>query len=971
MNIEISYIHREENEWSVTRAIAAIIHAGLEEKINFKVRLNPDAKGGYGHNGTGTLTVPDYKVGRDFITQVIENPIKTKWSRKLFFKKVPQPPPKHLIQTLARTNFVDPDQEERHAKIMLETGDTVRLEKVQFGTLQYHPPYPGRSFSIEWGRSYAPVGFAELSFEYNHKLIRITIREDFETHRDPEEYMIVLKFSNIKKIGVGLTFGESFVLFDTYTPPILEKKHVYRTLKGDHTDNKKYKQRVGSLDPAHHAVAPYATKLRLILWREPSQVAEEERARFFRLCNSAKLKSLVKIFRDTTEIPAEPMGFFKASRLEKLQHALAQLAFPVAFQIEALMRNGLLHTEHIEHLLPRIQELSNNSTPPVVSELLRTYRKDLEKAGDKLGAEEHPVEQTFKKTLSAFEAKDDEAFRCGHVTFTPTRKVLEGPYPTDSNRIIRKYKEHRDHFLRVDFRDEELMQYRWEREVDGASFLKERVGGILKDGFQLAGRSFEFLAYSNSALKSHAVWFINPFQFTLSPNQKIWVNGEYIRQNIGNFAGSDLLRHPSKYAARLAQAFTATDSSVRLHRNNWEEVPDLGTKPYLFTDGVGTISEEKRDEIWDAMKKKRGGLVPSAFMIRFLGYKGVVVVDRELDVLNSARTAGEHPIHMRLRPSMRKFAAVSDGEADIEIADAYNTPKPCNLNRALVMLLERLGVEKDAFIKLQDNEVAKAKTIDENLVKFKAVIDQHGLGKSYRLTSILEQLRELGFEINSNSGLPSADTPFLRLLRSFAVIKVLRDIMFSARIPIPGSYLLVGVADEGVVYEKAGYENVYTLPEFNIYACIQREGGEKDWIEGTCFITRSPVAHPGDVQRVYAIGEPPADCFCAFRDLVNVVVMPSAGDRSLASCLGGGDLDGDEFAVITDPSLLPNEHFDAANYEPPNFEPWERDCEVEDICDFFVEYINSDVLGLLSDRLLVIADQSKVNRACCLKSSIY
>jgi len=31
---------------------------------------------------------------------------------------------------------------------------------------------------------------------------------------------------------------------------------------------------------------------------------------------------------------------------------------------------------------------------------------------------------------------------------------------------------------------------------------------------------------------------------------------------------------------------------------------------------------------------------------------------------------------------------------------------------------------------------------------------------------------------------------------------------------------------------------------------------------------------------------------------------------------------------------------------------------VEDICDFIVEYINSDVLGLLSDRFLVIADQS-------------
>lgn len=58
----------------------------------------------------------------------------------------------------------------------------------------------------------------------------------------------------------------------------------------------------------------------------------------------------------------------------------------------------------------------------------------------------------------------------------------------------------------------------------------------------------------------------------------------------------------------------------------------------------------------------------------------------------------------------------------------------------------------------------------------------------------------------------------------------------------------------------------------------------------------------------------------------------------------------------------------------------DRDSTIEDICDFVVEYINSDMLvsvalnntprtyltsaalqGLLADRHLVIADQSKVN----------
>jgi len=44
--------------------------------------------------------------------------------------------------------------------------------------------------------------------------------------------------------------------------------------------------------------------------------------------------------------------------------------------------------------------------------------------------------------------------------------------------------------------------------------------------------------------------------------------------------------------------------------------------------------------------------------------------------------------------------------------------------------------------------------------------------------------------------------------------------------------------------------------------------------------------------------------------------------------------------------------------------PWALDKDrgdaiVEDICNFIVEYINSDVTGLLSDRHIVIADQSK------------
>jgi RNA-dependent RNA polymerase len=200
-------------------------------------------------------------------------------------------------------------------------------------------------------------------------------------------------------------------------------------------------------------------------------------------------------------------------------------------------------------------------------------------------------------------------FRCRHVTFTPTRMLMEGPYATQSNRIIRQYYGYEDFFIRVDFRDEDKLQYRWSREVDGASFVRERVGTILKQGFEIAGSHFEFLAYSSSALREHAVWFMCPFDHSKYGK----IDSGKIRDQIGDFQGSPLMKQPSKYAARLAQAFTATEASVTVRRNEWEEVEDIkptkykegDPNPNLFTDGVGSISRALSDRIWEELCANR------------------------------------------------------------------------------------------------------------------------------------------------------------------------------------------------------------------------------------------------------------------------------------------------------------------------------------------------------------------------------
>ena len=76
---------------------------------------------------------------------------------------------------------------------------------------------------------------------------------------------------------------------------------------------------------------------------------------------------------------------------------------------------------------------------------------------------------------------------------------------------------------------------------------------------------------------------------------KGWITAERIRRSIGDFG--ELWTQPSKLAARIAQAFTATDPSITLVKGQWEKMPDVETMwvtrrgedaTACHTDGVGT-----------------------------------------------------------------------------------------------------------------------------------------------------------------------------------------------------------------------------------------------------------------------------------------------------------------------------------------------------------------------------------------------
>ncbi len=71
--------------------------------------------------------------------------------------------------------------------------------------------------------------------------------------------------------------------------------------------------------------------------------------------------------------------------------------------------------------------------------------------------------------------------------------------------------------------------------------------------------------------------------------------------------------------------------------------------------------------------------------------------------------------------------------------------------------------------------------------------------------------------------------------------------------------------------------------------------------------------------------------------------LTCSGQRSLPSCLGGGDLDGDVYNVTEFEKLFPKHQYAAAAYTAATRKELDRLSTIDDVADFVVDYIVSDV----------------------------
>jgi RNA-dependent RNA polymerase len=118
-------------------------------------------------------------------------------------------------------------------------------------------------------------------------------------------------------------------------------------------------------------------------------------------------------------------------------------------------------------------------------------------------------------------------------------------------------------------------------------------------------------------------------------------------------------------------------------------------------------------------------------------------------------------------------------------------------------------------------------------------------------------------------------------------------------------------------------------------------------------ITRNPCLHPGDVRVMTGVDRP------QLRHLTNVVVFSSKGVRPACNMMAGGDLDGDVYFVCWDEELMekhlmPSMVLPPAKYEKPKIIHEKPDGDT--LADYFVFYLERDVLGKISNLHLALCD---------------
>ncbi|KAG5230124.1 RNA-dependent RNA polymerase [Salix suchowensis] len=600
-----------------------------------------------------------------------------------------------------------------------------------------------------------------------------------------------------------------------------------------------------------------------------------------------------------------------------------KLAYEVLFQL-----NSLVHTQKISlaavdsDLIKILRNLTVNTAIMILQKLHRLKMT----CYDPL----YFVKQSLRESLSSppKSLTRNDIMSCQRALITPSKIFCLGPEYETSNYVVKHFAQYASDFIRVTFVEEDwskLPANAISTSIQRGIFAKpfrtgiyHRILSILQDGIVIGAKRFEFLAFSASQLRSNSVWMF------ASNND---VKAEDIRKWMGCF---DKIRSVSKCAARMGQLFSSSFQTFVVPVQDVEIIPDIEINTdgidYCFSDGIGKISLSFAKQV-----ALRCGLshTPSAFQIRYGGYKGVVAVDR-----NSFRK-------LSLRSSMLKF----ESENRMLNVTKWSESMPCYLNREIISLMSTLGVADEIFQALQQKQLYLLSKMLTNKESALDVLENFAWADS---KNILVQMLLQGYEPNVE--------PYLSMMLQAYHENSLMELRSRCRIFVPKGRILIGCLDESGILD---YGQVYvritmTKAELQCWdqSFFRKVDESTSIILGKVAVTKNPCLHPGDIRVLEAV----YDVELEEKGLVDCIIFPQTGGRPHPNECSGGDLDGDQFFISWDEGLLPCQTETPMDYIGGRQRIMDHNVTLEEIQRFFVDYMINDTLGAISTAHLVHAD---------------
>ncbi|KAJ3528070.1 hypothetical protein NMY22_g9549 [Coprinellus aureogranulatus] len=421
---------------------------------------------------------------------------------------------------------------------------------------------------------------------------------------------------------------------------------------------------------------------------------------------------------------------------------------------------------------------------------------------------------------------------------------------------------------------------------------------FFKAGLFLNNVQYRFYHHNNSQLRERSC-FLREANSDKELDDRIYAMGDFSK-----------IMNASKRAKRIGLLFSSAQVDLRVDPKFIADIGDIEIGDEVFSDGCGLMS--KRLAVTVAKQK---GIVfrgvrytPTVIQIRYLGYKGVLMLHTKMDVENRSRDGVAEHIHLaEFRKSMKKFKAVGDNSFSVV---GYSKPYSFGrLNNDIVVLLSCLGVSNEKFLERQQQYfqwIQDAIVDVTSAVDFLSSTDKYPLAEKVFLDGLTEahlreikklQMDELGRHHDKETN------------------------KFKTRMLIQKSRRLYGVCDPLQVLKEG---------QVHIRITTGRKGPSTP-IHGDVLVVRNPCLHPVENSQLSHL----VDC-------IVFATTAKPGHKAAPSMTSGGDLDGDEFFVLWDPDIVPTRTHESYDY-PPNRERKSKVLTRMDLATYFASYNTSGV----------------------------